>query len=170
MIEAAEIMERGEAIRRLADSLAGKPVVWGPDGDDCCQLPLQWVVSWRERMTGICPDVEAPAYDNREEAHAIIDAAGGLAKVWEPICGQLGLEPLGPADIPIVGDVGIMRMSTTEVGGIFLHGGLLLWRCDAERPEHRGFRTIDVVGRTFLRNDSLRGWQKFPVLVKAWQL
>lgn len=163
MIDDTERRLRGEALRRLAESLEGRPVTWGPDGDDCSQLPLQWVVGWRERMTGICPDVDAPVYATRDEAQAVIAAAGGLVAVWEPICRALGLAPLGPADVPEVGDVGVFKTSLGEVGGIFVHGGAILWR------HEKGWRIIDVVGRSL----AVRGRDRCsfaPVVSKAWQL
>ena len=163
MIDPAEIQERGEALRRLAQSLEGKPVAWGPDGDDCSQLPLQWVVGWRERMTGIAPDVDGPDYSTKEEAEAVIAAAGGLVQVWEPICRQLGLVPLGPSDIPVVGDVGVFKTSFGDVGGIFVHGGAILWR------HERGWRIIDVVGRS-LAVHGKAGWSFPTAITKAWRL
>ena len=158
-----EIHERGEAIRRLAKSLEGVPVTWGPDGDDCSQLPLQWVVGWRERMTGTAPHVEAPDYSTREEAEAVIAAAGGLVNVWDPICRQLGLSEIGAADIPVIGDVGIFKTSFGEVGGIFVHGGAILWR------HERGHRIIDVAGRHFAVRGKA-GWSAPAVISKAWRL
>lgn len=169
MIDDTERRLRGEALRGLAESLEGRPVIWGPDGDDCSQLPLQWVVGWRQRMTGVCPDVDAPAYASREEAQAVIAAAGGLVAVWMPICRALGLAPLGPADLPEIGDVGIMETSRGQSGGIFIGGGMLLIRAETDDGRSGGWRSIDVVGRSFPRRTA-EGWRPVPALAAAWRL
>jgi hypothetical protein len=80
------------------------------------------------------------------------------------------MDPLGPADIPVVGDVGIINIGRKGVdgaflqsGGIFLHGGLFMWRAEAS------WATLDALGRTFPRRTP-NGWQKVPVIAKAWRL
>ena len=163
MTRAAEIRERGEALRRMADELSGVPCVYGPEGDDCSILPMQWVRGWREKTTGREWPVSVPDYSSREEAEALIERAGGLVNVWNPIAPQLALQPLGPQDVPVIGDVGIFVTSRGEVGGIFLHGGIILWRAEM------GTRQIGVWGRSLpVRRET--GWDTIPVVSKAWRL
>jgi hypothetical protein len=136
MIEAEVAKRRAERLRALADFLADREVQWG--ADDCSMLCAQWIADETGR------EIDWPAYDSREEAHALIDAAGGLVNVWEPCVRALALEVR--FDLPEIGDVGIIATHTFgDVGVIFLHGGAAMWRAD------RGIRVIAPRRHTIVR-------------------
>lgn len=124
----AEQRERGERLRLMVEDLKGKPVEWGVD--DCSTLPAQWVAE----ITG--REFDWPFYDTREGAARIIDEAGGLVAVWQPIARQLGL--IERHDTPEIGDIGIIETSQGPVGGIWLHGQTFIWRAD------QGVRVLGV--------------------------
>lgn len=96
----------------------GRPVEWGVD--DCSA----WCAAWA-RDCG--HEVHLPAYASEDEAHALIDAAGGLVNVWDDVCASAGVcERIGD---PQIGDVGIIPTNRFgPVGVIWADNGLACWR------------------------------------------
>lgn len=123
---------RAERLDRFISAFQGVQLTWGVD--DCSTWPAQWV----KQETGRA--IVLPAFSDRATAHQLIDAAGGLAKVWTAIADALGLQYRG--DRPEVGDVGIISLPSwhrppnlplwkpAHVGGIFGPGAspTFAWR------------------------------------------
>lgn len=116
-------MTREQQLQAFVEAVEGKPVEWGVD--DC----TSWCAAWVRDLTG--RDVPFSAfYATLDEAHALIDEAGGLDVLWT--------EALAQADIfstpypPQLGDVGIVNTSRFgNVGVIFAQDGIALWRAEA---------------------------------------
>lgn len=106
---------------RLAAFLASfedKPVEWGRD--DCTACPALWL-----RENGF--DVRLPEYRSRDEAHALITAAGGLVPLWGQYLSGTGVGPRYGA--PELGDIAIIETRLLgDVGVIVGAGGLCCWR------------------------------------------
>lgn len=97
------------------------PVVWGES--DCSSWPAAWVL----RLTG--RRVAIRAYASRDEAHALIAAAGGLDRLWDGALDPLGIHR---TDAPELGDVAVCETRKYgQVGLIMAHGGIGYWRADA---------------------------------------
>ncbi len=98
----------------------GKSVEWGVD--DCSAVAHLWL-----RELGINPDL--PHYSCRDEAHALIEAAGSLDAIWRDNLSRAGVYPR--AGDPHLGDVGIIDTRRFgQVGVIFGSGGICCWRTD----------------------------------------
>lgn len=135
-----EERERGERLRAYVRESDGVPVIWGQS--DCSTWAAQWVSDETGR------DIDWPAYDSSTTAQAIIDAAGGLENVWAALARQAGLAI--NYDEPKLGDVGIVHTSRFgDVGGIFAHGGVFLWR------HEKGVGTLSPIHKTIVRVWSL---------------
>jgi hypothetical protein len=84
------------------DHAAQTPFAWG--AHDCATFPAGWV----ERATGLDPlEGVSGTYGNREEAEAVIAAAGGLLTLWEAGAVLVG-SPRTSA--PRRGDVGLVEI------------------------------------------------------------
>lgn len=146
---------RGERLLALSERLKGAPVRWGED--DCSMMPAQWIAS----ITG--KEFDFPLYSSREEADAIIADHGGLVTVWSKMAKQVGLMEI-INEQPQIGDVGIiMNNHEVPVGGIFLHGGVIMWRAEV------GTRQIGVYGRTYPVRVGGE-IERRPLLIKAWRV
>ena len=111
------VKDRLEEFLRRHD---GKPVQWGVD--DCSACPHAWL-----RENGI--DVRLPAYASRDEAHALIGAAGGLVNVWDDCLVGTGVRERHGA--PELGDIAIIDTRLLgQVGVICGAGGICCWRKD----------------------------------------
>lgn len=126
-------MTRAELLQGHIQVVEGKPVEWGVD--DC----TSWAAAWVFAAIGI----EVPflgSYSNLDEAHRLIDEAGGLDVLWTRALAQLNIYST-PYD-PALGDVGIVdTASFGPVGVIFAQDGVALWRADTGtallRPRRR---------------------------------
>jgi len=112
---ADDLAPRLDAFLRRFD---GHEVEWGRD--DCSAFCAAWA---RENGYEVC----LPAYASREEAHSLIDRAGGLAALWERCAVEAGVsERIGQ---PQLGDVGIIPTRRIgPVGVIFGGANLCCWR------------------------------------------
>ncbi len=106
-------------LRAFVDRFDGKPVVYG--SDDCAPFAAQWI----KEVTGRSLDI--PVYDSREGGQALIHKAEGLANLCDRLLADASIyERYGD---PEYGDVGILRTNAFgDVGGIFAHAGVFLWR------------------------------------------
>lgn len=136
---------RGERLRAFYEEAAGRPFVWGQD--DCSLWPLEWV----SRETG--QEIDVPVYSSREEAEAIVEAAGGLVAVWARLAPQLGLVEVAPGEVPPLGSVGVIAMTPPNqpTGCIFAHAQVACFRVDAPEGSKRdgvtmwGLRTKTIL-------------------------
>lgn len=146
--------KRGERLRAFVDAAKGEPAGF----DACSTWPAQWVANETGR------EFDWPAFADRAEMDAYVEAAGGLVGVWERFAAVIGVPQRYDIDAAGVGDVGIIETSDGRVvGGIFTFGGVFCWRSDL------GVNMIGVAGRSFpVRTDD--GWQQRPVVVKVWQV
>lgn len=112
---------RAELLQGHIDAVEGKPVVWGES--DC----TSWAAGWVESVTGKAVPFLG-AYSSLEEAHTLIDEAGGLDVLWTRALAQVGIysTPYEPA----LGDVGVVKTTFGSVGVIFAQDGIALWRAD----------------------------------------
>lgn len=149
---AAEVRERGERLRVIAEELKGKPCEWGVD--DCSMLPARWV----SEMTG--KTFDWPDYSSKEEAIEQIEAWGGLVNIWNHVAARLGLRLR--VGVPEIGDVGIIQTVQGPVGGIFLPGQVIMRRAEM------GVRVHHVPNSTVRRVDG--EVQEIPLLIKVWQV
>lgn len=147
-----EIRERGEKLRELAESLKGKPVIWGQC--DCSMLPALWAAEQTGRS------FDWPDYSTKEEAHEQIEVWGGLVNIWAHVAAQLRLSVR--VGIPEIGDVGVIQTAVGPVGGIFLPGQLILRRADI------GTRIHHVPTSTVRRIDG--EVQEVPLILRVWQV
>lgn len=113
-------MTRAEQLQSFVMAVEGKPVEWGQD--DC----TTWAAAWVKELTG--KEVQMlSSYSTLEEAHTLIDEAGGLDVLW-----SMALAPLGIYEVigqPQLGDVGIVSTARLgNVGVIFAQDGIALWR------------------------------------------
>lgn len=149
---AAEVRERGERLRAIAEELKGKPCQWGVD--DCSMLPARWV----SEVTG--KTFDWPDYSSKEEAIEQIEAWGGLVNIWNHVAARLGLRLR--VGVPEIGDVGIIQTVQGPVGGIFLPGQVIMRRAEM------GVRVHHVPNSTVRRVDG--EVQEIPLLIKVWQV
>ena len=112
--------DRAALLHQHVQSVEGKDVAWG--ADDC----TAWCAAWVKLATG--RDVPFLAsYSSIEEAHAVIDAAGGLDVLWGQALASASIYST-PYD-PVLGDVGIVETASFgKVGVIFAQDGIALWR------------------------------------------
>lgn len=147
--------ERGEKLRALSEQLKDKAVEWRVD--DCSAMPAQWVSD----QTG--KEFDWPDYTTRDEAEDVIEREGGLIAIWERTARKIGLPEI-INERPQIGDVGIIvDNNEVPVGGIFLHGGVIMWRAEV------GTRQIAVYGRTYPARVNGIILRK-PLLLKAWRV
>lgn len=106
-------------LRTYIEGFDGKPVTYGLD--DCAPFAGKWV----EMATG--RKLAIPHYDSREGGQELILRAGGMVELCDGLMNEAGFgERYGE---PQFGDVGILRTHAFgDVGGIFAHGGIFLWR------------------------------------------
>lgn len=107
-------------LSRHVSEVEGLPVEWGVN--DC----TMWAAEWFERVKGYGLDL-AP-YASRQEAHELIDNAGGLDALWgHALAGHLERRYVDPQ----LGDVGVIQSRLFgQVGGIFGDDGIFFWRSD----------------------------------------
>lgn len=107
--------EKLEAFLRRHD---GKPVKWGVD--DCSACPHAWL---RENSI----NARLPIYGSRDEAHRLIDAAGGLVSLWDDCLADAAIfQRHGGSRI---GDIAVIDTRLLgPVGVICGEGGLCCWR------------------------------------------
>lgn len=113
-------LTRAARLQQYFDAVAAvPPVVWGES--DCCSWPAKWV----EREIGKA--VALPRYTTQQEAHALIAAAGGLARLAAQV-----LAPLNLASVttPSLGDIGVIALSDRDMGVIFCASGHAALRKD----------------------------------------
>lgn len=152
ILTATEMRLRGEKLRELAESLKGKPVIWGQC--DCSMLPARWV----SEMTG--KTFDWPDYSSKEEAHEQIEAWGGLENIWSHVATKIGLKP--HYGMPEIGFVGLIQTVQGPVGGIFLPGQVVLRRAEI------GTRVHHVPNSTTRRiNGVIR---EIPLMLRVWQV
>lgn len=114
-------MTRAELLQAHVEGVEGKPVVWGES--DC----TSWAAGWVKTVTG--KDVPFLGYSTLDEAHTLIDEAGGLDVLWTRALAQVGIYST-PYD-PTLGDVGVVNTTRFgPVGVIFAQDGIALWRAD----------------------------------------
>jgi len=107
-----------EKLLAFLEQFEGRPTVWGKD--DCSASAAMWL-----RENGI--DVRLPAYSSREEAHALIEQAGGLVHLWDDALS--GTDVRERYDRPELGDIAIIDTRTFgQVGVICGSGGICWWR------------------------------------------
>jgi hypothetical protein len=126
------------ALQEFINAAADAPLVWGVS--DCSS----WAARWVETITGRAPVL--PTYRSREEAHALIAAAGGLAPLWDDALSAIGIFTTTEIEL---GDVGIIETRLHgPVGLVFAHAGIGYWRaeqgaaCLAPRKVLRAWRVI----------------------------
>jgi len=115
-------MTRAELLQQHVEAVEGKPVVWGES--DC----TSWPASWVELATGR----KVPrlgAYTSLDEAHALIDEAGGLDVLWTRALAEADVFST-PVYAAALGDVGIVETTFGKVGVIFAQDGVALWRAE----------------------------------------
>lgn len=113
-----KLTAREAALQAFVDAAAAQPLVWGVS--DCSS----WAARWVETATGRAPVL--PLYRSRDEAHALIAAAGGLSRLWDDALGAIGIYT---TSAPELGDVGIIdTRAHGPVGIVFAHGGIGYWR------------------------------------------
>lgn len=117
-------------LKEFVEGSRGCPVVWGTD--DCSA----WAAQWFRKRTGA--RIALPAYASMEEAHKLIDAAGGLVVLWRRCLSRDGIHE---AHEPEPEGVAVLRTADHgDVGVIFGHGGIAFVRTDngvsAIRPGH----------------------------------
>lgn len=111
---------REAALQAYVDAAADQPLVWGVS--DCSS----WAARWVATATGRAPVL--PTYHSREQAHALIAAAGGLSRLWDDALGAIGIYTTTE---PLLGDVGIIdTRAHGPVGVVFAHAGIAYWRGD----------------------------------------
>ncbi len=144
---------RGERLLALAERLKGVPARF----DECSTMAAQWVAD----ETG--KEFDWPVYSSEDAMRAMLTDTGGLVALWERTARQIGLAEI-INDMPQIGDVGIIVDNhEVPVGGIFLHGGVILWR------HAIGTRQIGVYGRTYPVRTAA-GIERRPLLLKAWRV
>lgn len=126
-------MTRAELLQAHIDAVEGKPVVWGES--DC----TSWAATWVSIVTGKTVPFLG-AYSSIDDAHRLIDEAGGLDVLWNRALAQVNIVST-PYD-PALGDIGIVdTASFGPVGVIFAHDGVALWRAETGtallRPRRR---------------------------------
>lgn len=119
-------MTRADLLREHVAEVAEKTPIIGID--DCAP----WVAQWIEKASG--RRIIVPAYMTSEEGYSTAAAAGGLVQLVEPLLAAAGLWTT-PA--PVLGDVGIIRLSDRDTAVIFCSNGLAL-----VRDERKGARYI----------------------------
>lgn len=114
-------MTRADQLQAFVMAVEGKPVEWGRD--DC----TTWAAAWVKEITG--KDVPLlGSYATLDEAHTLIDEAGGLDVLWTMALAPLGIFEALPFEAKL-GDVGIVNTSRLgHVGVIFAQDGIALWR------------------------------------------
>ncbi|WP_315920452.1 DUF6950 family protein [Mesorhizobium sp. SP-1A] len=116
-------MDLAAMLQAHIEAVEGKPVVWGES--DC----TSWAASWVEKVTGDKPPFLA-GYSSLEQAHALIDEAGGLDVLWGRSLSTIGIFSK-PDYAAALGDIGIVdTASFGPVGVIFAQDGVALWRAD----------------------------------------
>jgi hypothetical protein len=126
-------MTRADLVQAHIEAVEGKPVEWG--ADDC----TSWAAAWVLAATGITVPFLG-SYPSLDDAHRLIDEAGGLDVLWTQALAQVGIYST-PYD-PVLGDIGIVdTASFGPVGVIFAQDGVALWRADTGtallRPRRR---------------------------------
>ena len=119
-----------EKIENFINSYDEKKVVWGED--DC----TAWAANWVGIATG--KRIKLPAYSNQEQAHEIIDQAGGLVSL---ITQYLGFPQMYGE--PELGDIAVIETARSGlVTVIMLENYAAVWRGDTGvkafrvRPNH----------------------------------
>lgn len=112
------MIDRAERLKDFLTDYENKPVVWGES--DCCTYPSRWAQI--ESGKTIC----LPEYRTREDAQVLIKKHGGLVNLATSVLTTSGFQQNYGG--PSFGDIGIIRLSDRDVGAIFVHGGLALWR------------------------------------------
>jgi len=113
---------REAALHAFIAAAVDQPSVWGVS--DCSS----WAARWVETIAGRAPQL--PTYASRAEAHALIDAAGGLDRLWEDALAPIGIHPTTAP--PALGDVAICETRKFgPVGLIMAHGGVGYWRAES---------------------------------------
>lgn len=117
-------MDRADQLQAFVQAVEGKPVEWGRD--DC----TAWCAAWIREATG----KEVPflgSYDSLDQAHELIDAAGGLDALWSQALARVGMYSTPYVNDTQLGDIGIVNTSRFgPVGVIFSDDGIALWRAD----------------------------------------
>lgn len=114
---------RADLLQAHVAAVENKPVEWGVD--DCTSWAAAWVLS----ATGKAVPFSA-SYASLDEAHALIDEAGGLDVLWMRALAQIGIwsTPYQPE----LGDVGVVNTASFgPVGVIFANDGVALWRAES---------------------------------------
>jgi len=110
-----------DKLQAFLEGFSEKPVEWGRD--DCSAVCALWA-----RENGF--DIHLPHYTSQDEAHAIIDAAGGLMAVWDEVTLEGDLPERDGA--PELGDVGIIDTRRFgPIGVIWGSGGTCCWRTNS---------------------------------------
>lgn len=144
---------RGERLRAFVEAAQGKPAGF----DECSTWPAQWVANETGRA------FDWPVFAARADMDTYIAEAGGLVAVWDRFARIVAVPERYVTDEAAVGDVGIIETSGGRVGGIFSHHGVFCWRAE------NGVNLIGVGGRSFPMR-TVEGWERRPVVVKAWQV
>lgn len=126
-------MTRAELLQAHIEAVEASPVLWGES--DC----TSWAASWVKTATGKNVPFLA-TYSSLDEAHRLIDEAGGLDVLWTQALAQIGIFST-PYDA-VLGDVGIVNTASFgPVGVIFAKDGVALWRAETGtallRPRRR---------------------------------
>ncbi|RKE84598.1 hypothetical protein [Rhizobium sp. AG855] len=128
-------------LKPYLDAAADQPMVWGES--DC----TMWVARWIELVRG--ERLHMPQWKSRDEAHALIAAAGSLLSLWDDVLARAGIFETGQTE---AGDIGvILTHQYGQCGGIFLDGGYFAWRA-----EPAGYRMLHPRARTILKAWSIR--------------
>lgn len=115
-------MSTAALLHAHVDAAEGKPVEWG--SSDC----TSWCAAWVKAVTGKTVPFLG-SYSSLNEAHALIDAAGGLDVLWTQALARAGIyqTPYPPQ----LGDIGIVDTRRFgPVGAIFAADGIALCRDD----------------------------------------
>lgn len=123
MTVTADEVTRATLLQAHVAAVEGATVQWG--ASDC----TSWCAAWVLAATGKTVPFLG-SYATLDEAHALIDAAGGLDVLWAQALARVGIHATPYA--PQLGDVGIVNTSRFgHVGVIFAADGIALWRAEA---------------------------------------
>lgn len=112
----AKTSPRGERLRAYLAS-AQSPMIWGVD--DC----TMWAAKWFSSETKIT--LNLPSYNSEDRARELIAKAGGLVNLWTERLDRCGATETFE---PVLGDVGIVRLSYGDVGCIHCQAGIVACR------------------------------------------
>lgn len=114
---------RAELLQAHIEAVEGQPVVWGQS--DC----TSWAANWVAAATGRAVPMLG-TYTSLDEAHALIDEAGGLDVLWTRALAQVAIYA-SPYE-PVLGDVALIDTASFGlIGSVVAEGGIALVRANS---------------------------------------